>query len=180
MLSEVPIPLKAYEDFFAQHSSFHVDGFDFPVGKPDAKGYYNAQFFGKNRHLGEDWNAVTGGNSDLGQPIYSIGHAYVYSAKEEGPGWGKVVRLIHYHPRLKPAYVESLYAHCDSLWVEEGDSVKRGDQIATIGNADGRYLAHLHLEMRDSLEMPIGGGYGRQTAGYLIPTNFINSYRNLP
>ncbi len=27
------------------------DAFDFPVGKPDAKKYYNAQKFGKNAHL---------------------------------------------------------------------------------------------------------------------------------
>ncbi|WP_240642318.1 hypothetical protein [Nonlabens xiamenensis] len=28
--------------------------FDFPVGKPEAKGYYNAQAFGVNDHLGDD------------------------------------------------------------------------------------------------------------------------------
>ena len=39
------------------------DGFDFPVGPPDAKGYYDAQSFGKNRHLGSDWNGVGGGNT---------------------------------------------------------------------------------------------------------------------
>ena len=32
--------------------------FDFPVGKPDAVGYYNAQEFTENDHLGEDWNGV--------------------------------------------------------------------------------------------------------------------------
>lgn len=177
---KVEIQLKAYETFFAENPEFQADGFDFPVGKPDAKTYYNAQEFGENRHLGEDWNAVTGGNSDLGHPIYAIAHAYVYSAREEGPGWGKVVRLIHYHPQLNPPYIESLYAHCDSMWVAKGDAVKRGDQIATIGNADGAYLAHLHLELRDSLEMPIGGGYGSQTAGYIIPTAFIKAHRSLP
>lgn len=36
-----------------------ADAFDFPVGKPDAKSYYNAQPFTKNNHLGDDWNAVT-------------------------------------------------------------------------------------------------------------------------
>ncbi len=37
-----------------------ANAFDYPVGKPDAVGYYNAQPFGKNHHLGDDWNAVTG------------------------------------------------------------------------------------------------------------------------
>ena len=48
------------------------DGFDFPVGKPNAKKYYNAQKFGKNYHLGDDWNGVGGGNTDYGNPVYSI------------------------------------------------------------------------------------------------------------
>ena len=56
--------------------------FDFPVGKPDAKGYYNAQAFGKNNHLGDDWNAVTGGNSDLGDPIYAIANGKVTFAED--------------------------------------------------------------------------------------------------
>jgi len=62
--------------------------FDFPVGKPDAKGYYNAQKFQKNNHLGDDWNAVTGGNTDLGDPIYAIGNGKVTFAEDAGSGWG--------------------------------------------------------------------------------------------
>lgn len=46
--------------------------FDYPVGKPPGNGYYIAQKFQENAHLGEDWNAVTGGNTDLGDPIYAI------------------------------------------------------------------------------------------------------------
>jgi len=45
-----------------------ADAFDYPVGKPDAKQYYNAQPFGKNYHLGDDWNGKGGGNTDLGDP----------------------------------------------------------------------------------------------------------------
>lgn len=47
------------------------DGFNFPIGKPDAKGYYNAQKFGENNHLGDDWNGNGGGNSDLGDEVFS-------------------------------------------------------------------------------------------------------------
>jgi len=67
--------------------------FDYPVGKPDAKGYYNAQKFGVNLHLGEDWNAVTGGNSDLGDPIFSIANGFVDFAEDVGGGWGNVIRI---------------------------------------------------------------------------------------
>ena len=31
-----------------------TNGFDFPVGKPNAQGYYNAQKFTVNNHLGDD------------------------------------------------------------------------------------------------------------------------------
>lgn len=149
--------------------------FDYPVGKPNASGYYNAQAFGKNNHLGDDWNAVTGGNSDLGDPIFAIANGYVKFAADIGGGWGKVIRMLHQLPNGK--IYESLYAHCDSILVSSDSWVKKGVQIATIGTADGRYYAHLHLEIRADSELPIGGGYAIDTSGYLDPTRFIDSHR---
>lgn len=149
--------------------------FDYPVGKPNAKGYYNAQPFGKNNHLGDDWNAVTGGNSDLGNPIYAIANGQVSFAENIGGGWGNVIRIIHRLP--DSTFVESLYAHCDEILVSTDSIVKRGYQIGKIGTANGAYLAHLHFEMRDSLEMPIGGGYSVETDGYLDPKEFIDDHR---
>lgn len=136
---------------------YYVDGYTFPVGNPKAKGYYNAQPFGKNNHLGDDWNAVTGGNTDLGDPIYSIANGKVSFADDIGSGWGNVIRVIHYEKSGE--CVESLYAHCDSIFVKKGEWVKRGEQIGTIGNADGQYYAHLHFEIRSDTLMTIGSGY---------------------
>ena len=67
---------------------YYATQFDFPVGKPDAHGYYNAQEFRKNNHLGDDWNASTGGDSDLGDPIYSIASGKVTYARDHGVSWG--------------------------------------------------------------------------------------------
>lgn len=156
-------------------SNFIAKRFDFPVGKPDAKGYYNAQKFGVNNHLGEDWNAVTGGNSDLGHSIYAIADGYVsYSSNLRG-GWGNVIKIIHQLPNGKQ--VESMYAHCQKRLVDTGTYVRRGDKIGTIGNVNGLYLAHLHFELRDKVGMEIGGGYAQNTKGYLNPTKFINNHR---
>ena len=152
-----------------------TSGFDFPVGKPDAVGYYNAQEFTENDHLGEDWNGVQGGNTDLGDPIYSTANGYVSFAKNIGGGWGNVIRITHYiNPNKK---VESLCAHCDEIFVGEGEFVRKGIQIGTIGNNNDMYLAHLHFEIRDNLDLPIGGGYSTNTSGYINPTEFIMSNR---
>ena len=151
-------------------------GFDFPVGKPNARGYYNAQVFGKNNHLGDDWNGVGGGNTDLGDAIYAIADGYVVSAEDMNGGWGNVIRVLHKFDGKK---IESLYAHCDKILVNKGDIVLKGDKIGTIGTANGKYLAHLHFEIRGQVGLPLGAGYSSETEGYLDPTKFINKNRNI-
>ncbi len=152
-----------------------ADGFDFPVGKPDASNYYNAQKFGENNHLGEDWNGKGGGNTDLGDPIYSIANGYVCFSENIEGGWGNVIRIVHYIDQENR--VESLYAHCKEILVEKGAYLEKGQIIGTIGNNSGQYYAHLHFELRNKPGMPIGGGYSINNEGYLNPTEFINKNR---
>ncbi len=160
-----------YDPLFKKNPEFIAESFDYPVGKPNAKGYYNAQKFKENNHLGDDWNGSGGGNSDLGDPIYSVANGYVSFAEDIGGGWGNVIRIIH---KYKGNYYESVYAHGNSIEVKKGDFVKKGAKIGTIGNANGVYWAHLHLEIRDDIFMDIGGGYAEDASGYLDPTEFIN------
>jgi murein DD-endopeptidase MepM/ murein hydrolase activator NlpD len=153
----------------------HADHFDFPVGAPDAVGYYKAQHFkGKKNHLGEDWNALTGGNTDLGDPIYACANGYVKEVKDYKGGWGNVIRVLHYY---NDSIVESLYAHCDTVLVKEKTWIDRGQKIGTIGTAHGQYLAHLHFEMRSDITMGLGNGYSKDSKGYLDPTKFIKKHR---
>ena len=100
--------LEEHQKFFVLNPEWISDGFDFPVGNADADGYYNAQPFMKNNHLGDDWNAVTGGNTDLGDPINAVSNGYVSSCQYEGYGWGNVVRVIHFNPNMEYKYVESV------------------------------------------------------------------------
>ncbi len=163
-----------------------TDGFDFPVGKPDAKGYYNAQKFGvknkkygNNYHLGEDWNGLKGGNSDFGDPVYTTANGVVAYAGNAGPGWSNVVRIIHKLPNNHTyKKLESVYTHLSGMNVKKGDYVKRGQKIGEIGNAGGLYYAHLHFELRYLIDMPLGGGYAMSINGYLNPTLWIK--RNRP
>ncbi|MCB0836641.1 MAG: M23 family metallopeptidase [Bacteroidetes bacterium] len=155
-----------------------ADGFDFPVGPPNARKYYNANPFGTDLHLGDDWNGVGGGNTDFGDPVYSIGIGIVSVAEDFGPGWGNVVRVLHNIGTFdQPQLIESLYAHLDKMHVAVGDTLQRGQQLGTIGDAHGAYYAHLHLEIRSKAGMPLGGGYSENTAGYLDPTKFIKARR---
>ncbi len=166
-----------YELFFGNNPKYGINGFNFPVGEPDGEGYYNAQPFMKNTHLGDDWNAITGGNSDLGQPIFSIGNGIVSEVNDYKGGWGKVVRIVHQMPNGELR--ESLYAHCQDIFIKQGDGIIKGQKIATIGNVDGLYYAHLHLEIRWKIDAPLGSGYSTDTSGYLNPTEFIRQFRKV-
>ena len=57
--------------------------------------------------------------------------------------------------------------------------VIKGQKIATIGNVDGLYYAHLHLEIRWKIDAPLGSGYSTDTSGYLNPTEFIRQFRKV-
>lgn len=153
------------------------DGFDFPVGAPDGAGYYDAQPFGVEAHLGNDYNGLDGGDSDLGDPVHAIAAGVVTEAIDHGGGWGNVTRIAHACGAAAGEPIESLYAHLDTIAVASGQVVARGDRIGTIGTAGGRYLAHLHLELRDRPGLPLGGGYGHETRGYLDPAAVIARHR---
>lgn len=133
-----------------------------------------------NYHLGDDWNGVGGGNTDYGDSVYSISNGIVAYAGNLKGGWGNVVRVYHnYGSKLEPLYVESIYAHLEKILVTTGSIIKKGVKIGTIGNANGKYLAHLHLELRDEINMEIGQGYSKNTTGYLDPTKFIKNHRTI-
>ncbi len=173
------IPIQNYDSIFSYNPEYFSSGFDFPVGIPNAQGYFTAQKFGEDEHLGEDWNAVTGGNTDLGDPVFSISEGLVTFSKNVCCGWGNVVRVIHYlpnHPDHK--YVESVYAHLHHRNVRPGQLIKKGEKLGSIGNADGRYSAHLHLELRSFINMSLGPGYSTDTFGFLNPSDFISKNRN--
>ena len=152
--------------------------FDFPLGNENGAMAYNAQHFTDNKHLGDDLNGIGGENSDLGDPIYAIADGRVLLAREGGPGWGNVVILLHaYLQNGERKYVQSYYGHVQDMLVHPGETVKRGQQIATVGTANGRYFAHLHLEMREFLTPFIGAGYRQDTRGWINPTKFIEEHR---
>lgn len=162
-----------------------ADGFDFPVGKPDATGYYKARGLRLRapQHFGEDWNGRSGGDSDLGDPVYSMGDGIVTWAYDVRQGWGNVV-IIRYAYR-DPAngqvkYCDALYGHLDRIMTTVGKQVKRGEQVGTIGSNRGMYPAHLHFEIRHNIHIGMGrNSVAADYTNWADPTAFINKYRRL-
>lgn len=162
-----------------------ADGFDFPVGKPNADGYYKARGLRLRSptHFGEDWNGRGGGNSDLGDPVYSIGNGIVVWAYDLRGGWGNVVIIRHAYRDPKTGQVrhcDSLYGHLRVMSVKVGQQVKRGQQVGTIGSNRGMYAAHLHFEIRHNLRTGMHrNDVPRDYANWADPTAFIKRYRRL-
>ena len=155
--------------------------FDFPIGSENGAFAYNAQPFTQNRHLGDDLNGIGGENSDLGDPVFAVADGEVLFAEEAGPGWGNVIIVLHaYEENGARKFVQSYYGHVETVLVERKQTVHRGEQIATIGTADGRYWAHLHFEMREFTTPFIGPGYREDTRGWINPSAFIASHRGAP
>jgi murein DD-endopeptidase MepM/ murein hydrolase activator NlpD len=161
--------------------TYMSDGFDFPVGKPDAEGYYKARGYRPNGHLGEDWNGKAGGDTDLGDPVTSCANGVVVFAENFGHGWGNVVIIRHvYEEGGVKKYCDSLYGHLDQIQTKYGVHVKRGQQIGTIGTGGGRYPAHLHFEIRKELRLGMARHrFPRDDRSYWSPTDFINARRRL-
>ncbi|MFL6515061.1 MAG: peptidoglycan DD-metalloendopeptidase family protein [Chthoniobacterales bacterium] len=158
-----------------------ADGFDFPVGKPESQGYYKARGFRSHGHMGEDWDGIRGGDTDLGDPIYCIGDGIVVFARDCHMGWGNVIIVRHsYREGGMVRNVDSLYGHCDKIMVHRGQVISRGQQIATMGTAHGLYDAHLHLEVRKNIEIGMSRAkFAQDSSNYYDPTQFINAHRHL-
>lgn len=145
----------------------------------DAKDeWYNALDFGEQNHLGEDWNKNSGGNTDCGEPVYAAGAGVITYAADAGPGWGNVVIVTHLLPDGKK--VQSLYGHLQEILRTNGEITKR-EHIGNVGSANGRYLCHLHFEIRNEnspMWNEAGPGYSTDNNGWLDPSDFIDSNKS--
>lgn len=162
-----------------------ADGFDFPIGKPNAAGYYKARGLRLRapQHFGEDWNGRAGGNTDLGDPVYAIADGIVTYAHNARSGWGNVVLTRHAY--RDPAtgqvkYCDTLNGHLNELAVNVGQQIKRGQKIGTIGTNFGMYPAHLHFEIRHNITIGMQrSGVASTLENWADPTQFIDKYRRL-
>ena len=73
-------------------------------------------------------------------PIYATADGVVVTANFDS-GYGNQVIIDHGNG------FTTLYAHCNELTVSAGDTVNKGDMIATTGNTGWSTGIHLHYEI---------------------------------
>ncbi len=80
--------------------------------------------------------------ANLGTKIKSATDGEVVLASEEGD-YGK-------HLKIQIGEVSIIYAHCNQLYVKQGDKIKQGQEIAEVGSTGNSTGPHLHFEIRIS------------------------------
>lgn len=178
------VPVTAPPAIGPAHAATIAERFAYPIGPAetatearDSDDWYNALDFGVEAHLGEDWNKNSGGNSDCGESVYSAANGTITFAGDAGPGWGNIVIVEHSLP--SGDRVQTLYGHLQEI-VKSSGEIRTRELIGRIGNANGRYLCHLHFELR-TLDCPMwnkaGPGYSSDNSGWLDPSDFIDGHR---
>ena len=110
--------------------------------------WYNPQPFGVPTsygfHEGEDYNKRTGGDTDLGEPLYAVADGiivYFHNASHPTTGFGRHMVLECNTYRGKRWY---MYSHCQEI-TAENKFVTEGQVIGRLGKSGNSPLAHLHF-----------------------------------
>lgn len=172
-------PTPTAPRLIAEKFAYPIGATEYVTQNRDKKDeWFNAQDFGENYHLGEDWNKNSGGNTDCGEAVFAVANGMIVHAENAGTGWGNVIIIEHVLP--DGTKVQSLYGHLQKMFKTSGE-VKFREQIGEVGNADGKYLCHLHFEIRTE-DCPMwnqaGGGYSSENTGWLDPSDFIDKSQN--
>ncbi|MBW2058173.1 MAG: peptidoglycan DD-metalloendopeptidase family protein [Deltaproteobacteria bacterium] len=96
--------------------------------------------FGRSRGRRHDGIDIS---APKGTPVRSIDSGKVIYSGHEIRGYGNIVIIKH-----GPVFT-SVYAHNEVNLVREGDSVKKGDPIARVGNTRRGGKPYLHFEIRN-------------------------------
>lgn len=79
--------------------------------------------------------------ANLGTPIEAALDGIVSFSGIQN-GYGKVVKIDHGNG------METIYAHCNKLYVNKGETIKKGTHIADVGSTGDSTGPHLHFEVK--------------------------------
>lgn len=153
--------------------------------------WYIAQGFGAvttyGRHEGIDLNLKTGGDSDLGQPLYSLVNGnivYFHYGSHPTTGFGR-----HLVVKIEGAWGIRwcMYSHCGSnAFLNAAQSVTEGQKIAELGKSGNSPSAHLHFSIWKKDPATNGGidsfahNETELNEKWEDPINFINQWLVAP
>lgn len=108
-----------------------------------ADGLLSSSYGWRRSPFGRTWRFHSGLDiaSKRGTPIYAAASGRVIRA-EYNEGYGRHIEIDHGFG------ISSLYGHCNTLEVELGQRVSRGDFIGTIGSTGRSTGPHVHFEVR--------------------------------
>lgn len=95
-------------------------------------------------YFGERWGTVHKGLDIAANTGTPISAAFDGNVKFSGvmSGYGNVIIVEHKNG------IETVYAHCNTLIAKVGESVGKGQKIATVGNTGNSTGPHLHFEIK--------------------------------
>ncbi|MBN1821555.1 MAG: M23 family metallopeptidase [Prolixibacteraceae bacterium] len=111
---------------------------------PEEKIGYISDYFGPRMHPIHNEELFHWGvdlTADIGTEIHAPGDGVVEELNYHSVGYGKTLLIDHGFG------FKTLYAHLSGYNVKAGDTVKRGDVIAFVGNAGTSSGPHLHYEI---------------------------------
>lgn len=113
-----------------------------PAGEPIGEGWMSSAYgYREDPFTGERaWHGGVDFAGREGSPISAVGAGVVTYAGERW-GYGNLVEVTH-----GDGYV-TRYGHNSRILVEEGEVVRRGDQVAEMGSSGRSTGPHVHLEV---------------------------------
>jgi len=83
-------------------------------------------------------------SANKGDPVFASKDGKVVYAGNEIQAFGNLILIKHYDNKT------TAYAHLDKIKVKKGQTVKKGEVIAVLGNSGKVSKPQLHFELRDS------------------------------
>ena len=111
---------------------------------PSLSGYFLRPVSGGRRSQGIHGHNGIDIAASVGTPIYAAASGRVILAKSGSwnGGYGNYIIISH------PNGTQTLYAHCNKIYVSNGARVEKGDTIGSVGSTGRSTGSHLHFVVR--------------------------------
>jgi hypothetical protein len=123
----------------------------FPMKNTGKPWYESTRLYGKydgHPDRAEDYNLESMGNTDLGEPLIAPFRGVVTCAKDYKGAHGRVLAILGVDQDGTLTVCRMKHLQRFTTGIKPGVWVECGQDVGTIGNADGYYSgAHLHLEI---------------------------------